>query len=447
MLFESPRAFLRALPRFAQDAQDIEILPSTTQFRTHLLEQISGAKQRIYIAALYLQNDEGGAEILAALYAAKARQPKLEIAILVDWHRAQRGLIGAAAQSGNAGWYQAQAQSQLLEVPIYGVPVQTRELLGVLHLKGFIIDDTVIYSGASLNNVYLHVGERYRADRYHLIRNQPLADSMVHFIQEALLSQTAVHRLDRPNIPSTKDIRGTIRHFRQQLKSSRYAVPVSSKNVSGLAITPLVGVGQRNPLNRLIVKLIAAAERKIVICTPYFNLPRSVTKVIKQQLKKGVQIDIIIGDKTANDFFIPASEPFKTIGALPYLYEMNLRRFAKAQQAAIHVGRLNLLLWNDVGHSYHLKGIWIDDDYQLLTGNNLNPRAFNLDLENALLIHDPQQELAASAQVEQSQIRQHTQRIKHFDELETLDDYPEKVKKLLRRLSRIRADRLLSRFL
>ncbi len=447
MLFESPRAFLRALPRFAQDANDIEILSSTADFRTRLLEQIAQATQRIYIAALYLQHDAAGAEILAALYAAKARQPKLDIAILVDWHRAQRGLIGAAAQSGNAGWYQSEAQNQKLEVPIYGVPVQTRELLGVLHLKGFVIDDTVIYSGASLNNVYLHVGERYRADRYHLIRNRLLADSMVQLIQDALLSQTAVHRLDRPNIPSTKDIRGTIRQFRQQLKSARYTVPASSKNVSGLAITPLVGVGQRNPLNRLIVKLISAAEHKIIICTPYFNLPRSVTKVIKQQLKKGVQVDIIIGDKTANDFFIPASEPFKTIGALPYLYEMNLLRFAKAQQAAIHAGRLNILLWNDVGNSYHLKGIWIDDDYQLLTGNNLNPRAFNLDLENALLIHDPQGQLVAASRLEQTAIRQHTQRIAHFNELETLADYPEKVNKLLRRLSRIRADRLLSRFL
>jgi len=447
MLFESPRAFLRALPRVQQDANGIEILATTAQFRTRLLEQIAQAKQRIYIAALYLQHDEGGAEILAALYAAKARQPYLDIAILVDWHRAQRGLIGAAAQSGNAGWYQSEAQQQQLEVPIYGVPVQTRELLGVLHLKGFVIDDMVIYSGASLNNVYLHIGERYRADRYHLIRNQILANSMVQFIQEALLSQTAVHRLDRTNIPSTKDIRGTIRQCRQQLKSARYKLATNNPAPAGLAITPLVGLSQRNPLNRVIVKLIAAAERKIVICTPYFNLPRSVTKVIKQQLKKGVQVDIIIGDKTANDFFIPASEPFKTIGALPYLYEMNLRRFAKAQQAAIHAGRLNLLLWNDVGHSYHLKGIWIDDDYQLLTGNNLNPRAFNLDLENALLIHDPQQQLAASAQIEQTQIRQHTQRITHFAELETLADYPEKVKKLLRRLSRIRADRLLSRFL
>ena len=54
-------------------------------------------------------------------------------------------------------------------VAIYGVPVQNRELFGVLHLKGFVIDDTVMYSGASLNDVYLARHGRYRLDRYHRV--------------------------------------------------------------------------------------------------------------------------------------------------------------------------------------------------------------------------------------------------------------------------------------
>jgi CDP-diacylglycerol--serine O-phosphatidyltransferase len=32
------------------------------------------------------------------------------------------------------------------------VPVNTREALGVLHFKGFIIDDCVLHSGASIND-------------------------------------------------------------------------------------------------------------------------------------------------------------------------------------------------------------------------------------------------------------------------------------------------------
>ncbi|MEA7515360.1 nucleotide exchange factor GrpE, partial [Salmonella enterica subsp. enterica serovar Virginia] len=42
---------------------------------------------------------------------------------------------------------------------------------------------------------------------------------------------------------------------------------------------------------------------------------------IIQLLRDGKKVEIIVGDKTANDFYIPEDEPFKIIGALPYLYE------------------------------------------------------------------------------------------------------------------------------
>ena len=76
-------------------------------------------------------------------------------------------------------------------------------------------------------------------------------------------------------------------------------------------------------------------------------------------------------------------------GALPYLYESNLRRFCEKFDAYIKNGHLTVRLWKDGDNTYHLKGIWVDNQYILLTGNNLNPRAWRLDAENGLLIHDP----------------------------------------------------------
>ena len=81
------------------------------------------------------------------------------------------------------------------------------------------------------------------------------------------------------------------------------------------------------------------------------------------------------------------------------------------------------------------------------TGNNLNPRARRLDLENAILIHDPQQELTAQRDKELELIRQHTTVVKHYRDLQSIADYPVKVRKLIRRLRRIRIDRLISRIL
>ena len=441
------RSLLPKLRSFPLAADAVHILPSAAEFRRCLLQHIAGARQRITLVALYLQQDEAGQEILDALHAAKAARPELEIVVMVDWLRAQRGLIGAGKQPGNAAWYQAQTLAHDTQVPIYGVPVQTRELFGVLHLKGFIVDDCVIYSGASLNNVYLHKFDKYRFDRYHVINNKPLADSMQHFVQHDLIQTPAVHRLDVPSLPSTRSLRSAIGDLRSRLKKASYDTSAGTVGHFGLSVSPLLGVGKNNPLSRVICELIASAQQQLTLCTPYFNLPLPVTREINRALERGVRIDIVVGDKTANDFYIPPSEPFKVIAALPYLYELSLRRFAKSHQRMIDSGLLNLHLWRDGDNTYHLKGMWVDERYTLLTGNNLNPRAFRLDLENGLLIDDPQGQWLAPRRTELAQIFQHVTRIEGYQQLQTLVDYPPAVGKFLRRVSRVRIERLLYRIL
>ena len=75
------------------------------------------------------------------------------------------------------------------------------------------------------------------------------------------------------------------------------------------------------------------------------------------------------------------------------------------------------------------------------------PRAWRLDLENAILIHDPQHALAAKRDRELELIRTHTTVVRHYRDLQSIADYPVKVRKLIRRLRRIRIDRLISRIL
>lgn len=441
------RSTLAALRGFALPGDALTILPTAVDYRRCLLEKIASATQRIYIIALYLQQDEAGQEILDALYAAKAARPELDVVVLVDWFRAQRGLIGAGRQPGNSTWYQAQNLEYDEEVPIYGVPVQTRELFGVLHLKGSVIDDAVIYSGASINNVYLHKLDKYRLDRYHVVDSKPLADAFQAMVQRDILPSGAVHRLDLPSPPTSRSLRSEIRAFRNHLKRAVYDTSDGVAENGELRVIPLLGVGPRNPLNRTILELIAASKTQLTICTPYFNVPLAVTREINRALKRGVKVDIIIGDKKANDFFIPPDEPFKVISALPYLYEISLRRFAQKHKASIARHQLNLHLWKEGDNTFHLKGMWVDDRYTLLTGNNLNPRAFNLDLENALLIDDPKGQWISARQAEIERLMRNTQRVGKYDELDTLMEYPVAVRTFLRRVSRVRAERLLYRIL
>jgi CDP-diacylglycerol--serine O-phosphatidyltransferase len=437
-----------SLPTFAVEPEHFQILHSAERFCEYLLDAIKNATSRIYLVTLYLEDDEAGRAVLTAVYEAKQRNPKLDIVICVDWHRAQRGLIGAEKTNGNAGLYQAYAEKYADPIPVYGIPVRKREVFGVLHLKGFVIDDTVIYSGASLNNIYLHYGDRYRFDRYHVIQNTPLADSMVDFIQNDMVSHPAVQNLSEKHLPTTKDLKSSIRKFRIALSRSSYKGNTEKVDDTQVAVTPLVGVGKRNnTLNKQILALLVNAKEEIVLCTPYFNLPKSVLREVKRAIKRGVKVDIVVGDKTANDFYIAPDKPFRAIGGLPYLYEINLRKFSVVNEKYIATGQLSMHLWKHDTNSYHLKGLWVDRCTMLLTGNNVNPRAWSLDLENGLLINDPKKRLEEKFNAEFENIYQHTQRISTCSQLETLKDYPSKIQRLLKKVIRTRADRLLKRIL
>lgn len=433
---------LRFIPQLAEK---VDFLTDSRGFKARILQLIAQAQFRIYITALYFEKDEAGQEILAALYQAKLANPKLDIKILVDWHRAQRGRIGEDAKSSNADWYAEwrarYALPEECDIAFWGVPINGREIFGVLHLKGFVFDNCVLYSGASINNVYLHQQDRYRYDRYHQIDNATLADAWVNLIQQVILPNPAVMRLDQAR-PKTAEIRPLIKLFRKHLAQQQYEFHGLPADPHALMICPIIGLGRKNELNKTIEALFFQVQQKLTICTPYFNFPRSLQQRITWLLENGKQIEIIVGDKTANDFYTPPEEKFTLASALPYLYEKNLRTFAKRFDEYIQNGQLTIRLWKDGDNTYHLKGVWIDNRYILLTGNNLNPRAWKLDAENAVLIADPQQALAEKAERELAQIRRHTQVLTHYSDLAQLRDYPEKVQKLLKKFGRVKLDKI-----
>ncbi len=431
------------LPKIPQSVAGFSTLFSPLDFRYLLLEKISSATYRIYIIALYLENDEGGQAVFSALYAAKKQKPHLDICVLVDWHRAQRRRIGTALGMTNADWYYLMATKNPNDsVPVYGVPVNTREAWGVLHLKGSIIDDTVLYTGASFNNTYLHQKDTYRYDRYQCLNNRELADTMLQWIKKSLLQDKAVNRIDQQDPSARSDIKYYTRKFRRALRRCNYQFQAHEEHES-LAITPLLGLGKHSLLNKTIYHFMLSTQYALMICTPYFNLPRILVKNILFLLQQGKTVEIIVGDKTANDFYIPEDQPFTMIGSLPYLYEINLRSFLSRLQNYINTGQLIVRVWMHGQNSYHLKGLWVDNEWMMLTGNNLNPRSWRLDLENAILVHDPLQQLAQQRFDELNVIRKHTILIQNFQDLESISDYPKPVRRCIRRLRSIHIDQLL----
>ncbi len=116
-------------------------------------------------------------------------------------------------------------------------------------------------------------------------------------------------------------------------------------------------------------------------------------------------------------------------------------------EANIASRKLSIHLWKHDDNSFHLKGIWVDKRYMLLTGNNLNPRAWKLDLENALLIKDDYHHLTEGFEKEIKNILQHTQLVCTYKQIEKLENYPEPVQRLVRKITRVKADRVLKQIL
>ncbi|MFC3032130.1 CDP-diacylglycerol--serine O-phosphatidyltransferase [Pseudoalteromonas fenneropenaei] len=439
--------FWQEKPAFGLDATDVTILTSASEYRATLLSLIRNAKRRIVMTALYLQDDEAGREILSELHQASLANPQLEVTVIVDFHRAQRGLIGAARSEGNAKLYCDELEKTQSNVRIYGVPVKAKELFGVLHVKGFVIDDTLLYSGASLNNVYLQYEERYRLDRYFVLNQAGLCDAMCEFTAKYLLCSEAVPRLDVRPLPQFMDIKVAQRQLMKTLKSAQYGAARFSSG-QALSVRAFLGFGRRaNKLNRLIKTLFDTTERELVLYTPYFNFPAPLLRSLRRLLKQGKEVTIVVGDKTANDFYIDPTAPFSRIGALPYLYETILYKFLKSQQKYIDSGRLNVYLWKDGSNSFHLKGVCQDNRLHLMSGHNLNPRAWGLDIENGILIEDRSGAIKDAVLAEKAAILANSRRLSGPDCLETMDDYPTPVKKLLGQAKRVKVDFIIKRFI
>jgi CDP-diacylglycerol--serine O-phosphatidyltransferase len=438
-------ALLDKLGGIALNADALTWLLNPARFKEELLTRIQSAQRSIYITALYLEDDEAGREVLQALLDAKAANPELDVKVLVDYHRARRGLIGQKEDGGNNVMYRKAISEAKVPIDILGVPVKSREFMGVLHLKGFIIDDAVIFSGASINNIYLQHADKYRFDRYHLIESPELARSMRDYIKTYLVQDSAVSSLCQAQDLELNPEKSDVRTFKHRLSKAQYEF--KSTRI-GNRVTPIVGLGRKkNLLNQIILKLVESSQSELFICTPYFNPPNQLARALAKHLRNGKTIHIVVGDKKANDFYIPPEQDFSTIGALPYMYEQSLRHFAKRQQWAIENGQLNIHLWKHDRNSYHLKGISADNKKHLITGSNLNPRAWALDLENGLLLHDESGAWKEKFELEQQHILEHTERLFHYSQIETLQKYPAPVRKVMTRIRRLKADFLLRRIL
>ncbi|RIY31137.1 hypothetical protein CKF54_07475 [Psittacicella hinzii] len=448
------------------EASNVSFLHHPSQYRDKLLELISKAKKRILINCLYLENDQSGQEILNALIAAVKTNPQLKVDIFLDLHRAQRSRMGESQKVSNAHWYfqeladlnQELMQSQQLSrepINIYGVPCNARELFGVYHIKGLVFDDLILYTGASINNNYCAY-QTFRQDRYQLIEDKALADAFYHFTldnfadKDLAVSKFSKVKAQRPTKRERQEFKSfrlnVLQNYHLQYSLTKNNLKANNLTPGNVIITPIFGIGKNSPINQIIFDVIDMAKEEITIYTPYFNFTKQLTKRLIKRCQQGIKLKIILSDKVANDFYVnPESPNYTSANSLPYLYELNLRKFLKRNQHLIERGKIEVDAWKFDDNSYHAKGLKIDNNLYIWTGSNLNERSFNIDAENALLVYDPYQHLEQQAEQEMQFMLEHCSKLVNYKQIEKQDQYPARVKQTLRRARIFFIDKLAKR--
>lgn len=429
---------LTAIPRISLQGSP-EILLSPEAFREELLASIAKAEKRIYLAALYITPDEAGWEIVDALVKAKQERPDLEIKVLIDFHRNQRGRIGEKNAETGVDLFRT-ANDKLptdQQIDFLGVPVASKERAGVFHTKGIVIDDTLFYSGASLNNVYLKKQGEYRLDRYFVFRDeQPLADVVADYLQ-TISEQEAVRKLDQVKVPVDPNLKKQIGALRKHFQEFKQGNVSESAQSNAMQVLFLAGLEQGNVVSETILNLVAAAEKDVTLYTPYFNPAKKLRASIRSALARSVTVNLVIGDKTANDFYRDPNEINNTglspmergklalADALPYIYEQNLRKFISEFHEEIKSGLLNVFIWKDGKNTFHAKGVDVDNGTAILmTGHNQNNRSDRRDAETGLLILNADPDTQSNLQAEKTAILANTKKITAAEDLPTALVYP-----------------------
>ncbi|GAA6064114.1 hypothetical protein JCM10212_002491, partial [Sporobolomyces blumeae] len=185
------------LPCFRTRADEcVRVLYEPREFYHTLIDKISNAKRRIFLASLYVGKEE--TQLVSTLHSALKANPSLRVVILTDYLRSTREHPLPCSASLLASLHAAfphQVDLRLFHTPALNgwtrkvVPKRFNEGWGLQHMKVYGVDDDVIISGANLSRDYF----TNRQDRYiSFDHHPPFADFFSSLVDTVSLSSYRV---------------------------------------------------------------------------------------------------------------------------------------------------------------------------------------------------------------------------------------------------------------
>ncbi|XP_038122998.1 CDP-diacylglycerol--glycerol-3-phosphate 3-phosphatidyltransferase, mitochondrial isoform X2 [Culex quinquefasciatus] len=414
-------------PCFPVSGDRIDIIQEPALFYDTLVAKCAGAKRRIMLASLYLGIGSLETRLVDAIHANMKKNTRLTVDVLLDFTRGTRGernsqttLMPLLEESDNC-------RLSLYHTPVLrGItkrlaPPRWNELLGIQHMKLYLVDDTVIISGANLSNDYF----TNRQDRYVMIEDRGLADFYANFLKKVQEFSLKVDRTGEAKLHENwnmlpyksaqvdfaTEARERIRSYFRGVMDRQRSICDEDK-ASDTWIFPLIEMGQlgihhdslatRNLLSGCL------KDSQLKLATGYFNL----TETYMDTLTKDCQAEccILMAHPNANGF-LGAKGP---AGGIPAAYSLIAKKFHQKLKESGQDHRVSLLEYERTGWTYHAKGLWYYlpgstlPNLTLIGSSNFGERSVNRDLEAQICLVTTNGGLQRKLQAEYDNILQHS---------------------------------------
>ncbi|KAK3825942.1 MAG: hypothetical protein J3Q66DRAFT_294854 [Benniella sp.] len=423
-----------ALPRFAAQGDNIRPLLSPSQFYNEMKDHIRSAQRSITLAALYLGHNEH--DLITALSEALRSRPKLKLNLLLDCLRGTRD--SGKGSSASLLYPLLKAYPDQVRISMYHtpdlsgflkqvMPPRFNEGIGLMHMKVYAFDDTLIMSGANMSHDYF----TDRQDRYIVFHNKDITEyycdlvSTVSSISYSLQDKDGSFVLGMTS--GMPDPVEDSKKFKQHATKTVCSFLKKWSNVQQLpkdssydtTLYPLVQMGpfglrqdERVTL-AMLEHILHAKEQegaaKLFITSGYFNIEKRYSETIINST--AADVCLIAASPEANGFFNSAG----ISKYIPPAYTLIEQRFFNGVKRAGNAERIKIEEYLRKGWTYHAKGLWVYPPHSnqpvmtTIGSPNFGYRSMVRDLEAQLFVVTSNPGLRQSLHQELSHLRQYAQ--------------------------------------
>ncbi len=227
------------------------------------------------------------------------------------------------------------------------------------HRKIVVIDGEVAYTGG-MNVADYYITGKPEFGEWRDVHTRVEGD-VVGELQRVFL--TFWNKVTHQNIHGTEYYPGE--------RDARADFPQLRPDETPTAGSKTVGVVNRDPsesprmIHDTFVHAIDNAQKQVLIINPYFTLCRHIYRALRNAVRRGVDVQVMVSDKS-------------DIPITPRIVEYNAHRLMKA----------GAKMYFFTGGFHHSKIMMVDSAYSFVGSANLNSRSLSFDYECNLLIAD-----------------------------------------------------------